>query len=73
MLKPATAAAQYIYTDWFPTNDDNAWLGLEWWFDNFGGAWYGYTITWDPRFLTQYGDQYLYYASGFYYGYYYWR
>jgi len=68
---PASAFS-YVYTDWFKTNDDNAWLGLEWW--NYGGGtWYGYTVTWDPIYGAQYGNQYLNYQSGSYFGYWYWR
>ena len=66
----AAATSYYVYTDWFKTNDDNAWLGIEWWYN---GNWYGYTVTWDPSFGTWYGNQYLYYSAGSYYGYYYWR
>ena len=66
-------AIVYGYVDWYWTGYDNAYVGLEWWFDNVTGAWYGYTATWDPTFLFKYGNQYLYYYAGWYYGYYYWR
>lgn len=62
-----------VYTDWYLTKDDNAWLGVEWWYDNEVGDWFGFTLTWDPRFGNQYGDQYLYYNAGTYYGFYYWE
>jgi hypothetical protein len=67
------AAQSFGFTDWYRTQWDSAYLGIEWWNDNFTGEWFGYTVTWDPNFGTQYGDQYLYYLGGTYYGYYYWH
>ena len=68
----SSSSAYYAFTSWVHTGYDSAWQGLEWYTDG-AGIWVGYTVTWDPSFGTRYGNQYLYYDSGTYYGFWYWR
>jgi len=68
----SSSSAYYAYTSWVHTGYDTAYQGLEW-YTNGAGTWVGYTVTWDPSHGTQYGNQYLYYNSGTYYGFYYWK